>query len=217
VGVLMKKRNQSYSEKLKPVVLYFDDLERIIEILNEISDDVKISTKEYQFENIEEVKKIEGETINSLSFDTHRPGLSLTLEPGGIFLHVFSETPALRGIFEILKQLLHNRRRKFAWLYNDLSMVFGGVLIGGSTWFLFPGISKKNPYLISAGCACIILGVIYWWWSWQVYFRRYSTIFLKRRAELPSFWKDKRDQIILAIISAVIGSLITVVATKLLH
>ncbi|MGA2466707.1 MAG: hypothetical protein ABSH06_20445 [Thermodesulfobacteriota bacterium] len=213
----MKKRNQSFSAKLKPVVLYFDDLEKIIEILKEISNDLEISTKDYQFENIEEVKKIERETINSLSFDTHRPGLSLTLEPDGIFLHVFNETPALRGIFEILKQFLHSRRRKFAWLYNPICMVFGGAIIGIATWFLLPGISKKNPYLISVGCACIILGVIYWWWTWQVDFKRYSTIFLKRRAELPSFWKDKRDQIIVAIISAVIGSLITVVATKLLH
>ena len=52
----MKKRSQSYSAKLKPVVLYFDDLEKIVEILKEISNDVEISTKEYQFENIEEVK-----------------------------------------------------------------------------------------------------------------------------------------------------------------
>lgn len=217
----MKIKKQAHSERLTPVVLYLDDLERILEVLKGASEAVEISTLEYELGSLDEITNIQKETLSSLSIAIRNPYLSLEFKPYEISLFISEDTPISRGLFEKIKQLLHNRRRKLSWLItNDWVWVLAPYLIALPLgWFVVQGILSNNMHDVLLGCALAVPGTVLYWWTWQVSSNKYSIIHLRRRTELPSFWKRNKDEILIAAISAIVGSivgsLITLAVTKL--
>ena len=214
----MKKIKKSHRKMIEPVVLYFDDLEKIIEIFKEASNDIEISTDEYELETIKEIKESDKEILNSLSIMIHEPYVSLELKPNEVWLYISEDEPVSRGVFEKIKQLLSSRRQKLYWLakINWISGgMFYGAIAGSSVLFLGPGILEKNIYNILLGCSILILGLILSLWSYNLWMKRHSIIYTKRRIESTSFWNRKKDDIVLAIIFAIVGSIITLLITQL--
>lgn len=65
------------------------------------------------------------------------------------------------------------------------------------------------------GVTLLIPGLIWTWWSFEKGLKKWSVIHLRKRADLPSFWKRNKDRIIVAIIVAIGSSLITLFFTNL--
>jgi len=207
----VKRIRQSHGEELKPVALYLDDLERIIEIFKEASDDVRILTSEYELDSIDEFRNLHEETLNYLKISISEPFVSLELKPNGIWLFISEDELISRGVFEKIKQLLHSRRRKLSWL--TANPYLAGAAVGSSAFPFFKAIDSQNVYWAVLGCSLLMIGAIWTWWSFAGTLKKYSIVRLRRRAESPSFWKRKKDDIVLVIISAVVGALITLAIT----
>jgi len=206
----MKRINFPQEEEIKPVILYFDDLERIVEILKELSNNIVIFTDKYELDSLHELQEIHKDTLNWLTLGIAKPQVSVNFRPNGILLYIEEDIPVSRGILEKVKQLLRNCKRKLSWL--AMNSWIGATIIGGSIFFF----SSRSFMGILLGCLMTFLGAILLWWGHGVIDKKWSVIHLKRRIELPSFWKRNKDRIVVAIISITFGSLITLVITNLL-
>lgn len=191
--------------------LYIDDLEQIVEVLQELVTDIEISTDEYTLTDIGELSKSNKEYFTFLKLATRDPYISTDLKPDGIWLYIAKDDTVSRGAFEKIKQILVKRKRPFAWLLHN--SVIPGLFIGLALgWGLVQGSFVGRLLAISA----LILGVSWFWYGHRDRFEKYSLIIRKHRIEAPNFFKRKADEIVLAIIAAIIGSLLTLVVTKLI-
>jgi len=214
----MKKVKYGYIEDFKPVVLYLDDLEKILEILKELSDKIRISTDEYELDSLDELHKIGQETLNTLIIEVGGskgsfPDISLNFRPSDISFHVYQDTLPIRGVLEKTKEFLNGRKRKLYFLAT-LFFWFSFGAIGYSICFLLDGPFTFNRALI--GFAIIFLGLICIWWNHQVTNKKWSVIHLKRRVDLPSFWKRNKDRIIIAIITIIFTTICNWIVFNLL-
>jgi len=209
----MQKLTKSLSEHLPPVKLFLDDLEQIVEILQEVSKKVKISTNDYAFEDLKELVNKKYESINKLHISISDPYVSLDLESYGISLYIEKDEPISRGLFEKIKQILIQRKRPFGWLLTNWYLA--GIFAGISIPLLIIGIEKNISSfiilgIIPFGCIAAI---------WTVYGLRNqsksnSIIIPKYKNEAPSFIKRNSDKIILIIFSALAGGIITFLVEK---
>ena len=60
----MHRKIKSHIKSIKPVTLYLDDLEQIVEILHQASDSVRISTEDFDLENPKELTELKRESFN---------------------------------------------------------------------------------------------------------------------------------------------------------
>ena len=106
----MEKKTPSRTEKLRPVTIYLDDLEQIIELLKTLSTKVYIETKEYKYESLEELIKNSNNTIYRLELacgeHEYLPDIRLSFTPYMLELYIPFDKPTPRGIFEKVKEIL---------------------------------------------------------------------------------------------------------------
>lgn len=209
----MQRKPQSYGEQLKPVRLYIDDLEQIVEVLQEVATDVEISTDEYTLTDIGQLPELKREFFTFLELATREPYISVNLKPNGIWLYIAKDDMVSRGAFEKIKRILVKRKRPFAWLLHNsvMSGLFTGLALNLLGWGFIQGSSVGRVL----GIFALILGV---WWSWyghKDHFTKYSLIIPKHRIDEPNFFKRNADDVVLAIIAALVGSLLTLVIAKL--
>jgi len=201
----MKKIKRGYIEDFKPVILYLDDLEEIVEILKELPNKVRILADDYELDSLDELQKINRDRLDMLIIkvvgpEASSPYISLNFLPNDILFEVDEDTAAKRGIVEKIKEFLKGRRRKLFWLTGN--HLLAGATTGMSIWFFMPG-------KILLGCAVLSLGLIWSWWSFKLRDKKWSVIHLKRRSDSPSFWKRNKDEIAIVVITAIISIVFT--------
>lgn len=209
----MEKVVSSYLENFKPMVIYLDDLEKIVAVFSEASDDIEIIMDEYKLSGLHEINELHTERIGSLNIRIREPGVALSIEYNSSNLYIHKNLPLSRGIFEKIKQILIEGKRKYFWLSNEslasivLALLF--VILG---FFIYVGISQKDILFFLFGILDVIVGIVFVRTSMDLGLNK---IYLKRRKETISFWKRKKDEIILVIISAAIASILTYIFTKI--
>lgn len=216
----MKKIRASYSEKLPSARLYLDDIEAIFEIISTTSEETRILTEWYELDEVDELRELEMDVIHTLSFGGQRPRITLELIPDKIVLYIAdkSDTVSL-GIFEKIKAIIKNRKRRFRWLWSGAVL---GVLMtlivfslagtlyslavlnsrSGSSNLLTDQLALYLPLILVSSIILFIIGL-------RNSLKTFTIIHLTYKKDNPSFFKRKKDDIILAVISAIIGGLIT--------
>lgn len=107
------------SERLNPVKLYFDDLERIVEILHDVSSDINVSTDEYELGGITDLLSLDQQAIHELEISTKDPRVVLQLGASGARVYASDSTPICIGVVEKIKKQLKPRSRKLGWLVGS--------------------------------------------------------------------------------------------------
>ncbi len=224
----MEKIKHSALYKFKPVKIYYNDLENILQIYETVnnnigSDYLEISTNDYYFSDLSEIKKsYESKKINYLHIKCQR--ISLYLEETECKLYIDDiDDIQLIGAAEKIKKLLKKHESKFYSLLinkpiSNILPALSGVIITILITFI---IKSEMKLFFSVILSVYIFGVvIYQIFYYKTYFREYSTIYLINKEEKDSFFKRKKDDIILIIISTlfggVFGSIITLIITKLI-
>ena len=202
----MRRRTKSYSENVPPVRVYLDDIEKIAEIIAEVSDEILLRTDEFDFEDASDLACLNRESINALEIRCSDPYLQFEFAPGSTRLYIGSDTPESRGTLEKVKALLLARRRRPGWLREYWWL---------AAWFwlaplslLLHGIESSAWLLIVAGIGCTCLLAVWLCWGYREALYRHSVIVLKRRKEEVSFWKRNSDRIIVGIITALVAALL---------
>ena len=208
----MERKIQAHGEHLKQVLLYRDDIEQIVELLREVSPDVELSTDEHKFSDVKEWADLKRDYFTNMQVATRNPYVSLGLSKSSVFLYIGEDTPQSRGAFEKIKRFLMDRRPPGQRLLNVWmpSLVFNVWLI-----LFYLALWSKNWTLLTV-TGIFMLGCVWWWWrAFRAQTRKYSIIVPKYRIDAPNFWKRNADKIVVAIISAVFGGLLTLLIKAL--
>ena len=131
----MKKVIKSYYERLQPVLLFFEDIKELYEIFQEASSQITIQSNGYEFDNLDDLTKLKKEIVYDIEILCLEPYISLKMEPRNIHLYVAEDSLSSRGVFEKLKSILNNRRKKLTWLTH--SPIPPGILMGSAILY-FP-------------------------------------------------------------------------------
>ena len=203
----MQRRIKSHGETFKPVKLFLDDIEKIVEILRETSDEISLETDEFVIQDVELLMNVGREYINELKIESRNPYISIELGPNRIWLFIFQDTNESRGTLEKIKAILNLRRQRFYRFIH--SPVVIGLAAGGSLAVMIVGATAPNWPMLGAGGCFLFITSIWMWWDEFGSKGKYSMIIPKRHVEYESFWKRNKDMLIVGIVSAIIGGLIT--------
>lgn len=206
---MQKIKNESFSNTIKDAKLYLEDIEEIIEKLSSKSLNVKMYDNKNIYENINEVIEQKGKNPIKLIIEGKGTGIfqniNVHIEKNEIWVHsIGSELMYSYGIE--INEFIKSKRVWYFYILNKNLLFINSfflfalfqLLIDKSTKLLiFPWLIWVFIVLFSLLFFAII--VKYFW----------SSLSLVRRHEY-GFFRRNKDSIILTIISAIMGSLLTI-------
>jgi hypothetical protein len=201
------KKDKTYFKNYGPTVVWLDDLAEIIRLLD--GGQIDISTDDYKFESLEEAQQHFGpHPIYSLKISSSQPSAQVEFGRLRTQTYVYASPTSLQ-LFHELDAVLRRCERRPPIFYRYWIVFLVSLLPNGVSWFWDPRLFGVPIFLI--------LQVLLVVWMLRVLFikmRRHSVVILKRRHEVPSFLTRNRDSLTIAIISALIGGLVTLGVTK---
>jgi hypothetical protein len=209
----MKHNPSPYTRSFRPIVLWRDDLERIIAILVARGEDVEIIAEEYSFETVAELVHHFGtiHPLTVLEIKGQKPYATLDLGRLDARLFVSSRENG-SGVFFELSKVLAAGQRRWPIIYSWPFILTLGW--GNNVWPLL------GKYITGWEFRYAVLDWLVISFSWMIWamfirLRRTSVVHLARRSEAQSFSQRNKDQLIVAIISAIVGALLGVAGAKL--
>ena len=143
-------------------------------------------------------------------------------------VYVASSEPTSAGIFYNIGQVLRRRRRSpsflytlyFTWLFNGF-VILGNVLLMAKVSVLRAALGQTGPRPLSLAVGVVYIATVVVVLATLVWIARvrlwcYSTIVLRHRREARGFFVRNRDSLIVAIIAAIIGASLGIIATVLI-
>lgn len=212
----MEKRDlqPDCSSSTRHVVLFREDVEEVIDLLEAHVGEVDIADKTYEYANLDEVGTQRGERIHQLRITADAPGLagsvSVSFEGGRI-----SVTDALRaGSWELkagLDQVLTRGRRGYLrffepylwWGLSALVLVVGSV----ASLLAFMFVPEKSEVVLVMVAIAVALAHLVWLGS-GVHARRRAALVLVRSHDRQGFLWRNWDKILLLVLGGVLSLLL---------
>lgn len=220
----MKKLQQAWRREYKPLKLFKDDLEAIVNIAKEYEaidakeweKKVSITAEDYQLDNISELKEINKEIISDFYMSVGTSSLTLRLNKNSASLYVHDDkNTVLMGIANKIDDILQNRQRRFNFFftYGGHMMLFALpiMLLGVSLTCLF--LVLKLYYLIPI----VAIAGGYTGAKTESIPAQYSTIIMSHLSETPNFFKRNKDKILVGIVVGIIVCFFSVLGTLLVQ
>ena len=211
----MKRNPKPLTKYYMPLVLWREDLDEIASILQRREAVIQFEADDYSFEKLEELETHFGsKDKNELKIASAEPYVSIELGPRGARLYVSASSSDASGVFFELDKVLTTRQRRFPALYTFWFICLLGIFGANTITFIIN--YTNSPRSIALAWSFIYL-VIFAWTYWVLYIRMrwYSVIRMRRRATSESFVHRNKDQLTVAIIAAIVGAALGVVALKL--
>jgi len=204
----MRKIEKSLNLHLPSVKLFREDIDEIAEILKEKCEKVVFIHGDYEYDSLDDIVNKIGTKISSFEIQSSRPYVSIKFKRDiwGVFLYV-SES---QDLFYRLKDFLTSKRKFLSKLFTfplGLSLLIFGIITAFSpNLFSLVGIPIGifSPFFL-------ILGIISLLYRLGTFYK----ITFESKYKRQTFFSRKKDEIILLILGAVIGSIITLFASYL--
>jgi hypothetical protein len=203
----MKRKDVSIHKNFGPVALYYDDLSRIVGILESNGiDNLKFATDEYEFSSLEELEELDVEFLNNFEINSRGNGFWIHIGKYGTSIYSPKKTGEFYAAFTLVVEYLKKKRRKLRILYSPL---FSGLTLGVFPVYLFENIKSMDAYKILIAFLLFLVGALTTYNALVLGIEKANLIFLKRKLENPGFFKRNKDSLILVIIGSIIGAIIT--------
>ncbi|WP_029585113.1 hypothetical protein [Bradyrhizobium sp. URHD0069] len=208
----IRKVEKSLERSYRPVVIWIDDLAEIIDTLKRHPREIDIRTADHRYEGLDDLKEhVGGQTQFDLTISSSSgsgPSVSLELKRMAVRLWVFDPRggPEAAQIFHEINEVITRCQRRFAALYS-LLLMFAIVPFFLLTQFFL----VQQSELSAARAASVVGSVVSLWFLWACYVivRCKAVIKLQRRSEIRPFIERNKDQLMLLLIGAIVGGLIT--------
>lgn len=201
--------NKSY-ENYPAATLYLEDVIELIEAFSEACAEVEITSGEYKIKGLSElealVSKCGDEKFENLKIQGYQPYVSLELRGFGARTYISEDSVQQRGVIAKVGDVLHRRRKIRANLLVHVALI---AMVALATWN-----ALNRQYFISALAITAFLALLPL--SKNVWMNGVIVVYAKRRAETRNFFYRKRDDVFLAIISAVFGAVAGYLVAKFL-
>jgi hypothetical protein len=207
-GKLMKKITESLSESLKYLKLYRDDIEQIYDIFKGCSENVSFTVDNYELDTIKEVSDIQQDRAKNLELRINEPSISITVDESMARIYISKPDSLSLGMWARIKDILTKRQNKLKLFYEEHTKLFYISYFLG--WFLTYILARLK--IISGNLEIVLYLTYILSYTILTFFlivtMNNTVINLVSRKEAPPFLKRNRDEIILAIVSLVIGAVL---------
>lgn len=207
----MKKKQSNYIKDFKMPRLFRDDLENIDAIMKDElqPSQYKIDFGDFEYEGINEISR-EIPPVNDFHITSYDPYVKIDLSRASAKIYADDDGLKTRGAVEKIVEIIQNRQRRYRWFFSlpgmsglpmglfIFALMFGQL--GGWIIFLIFGVT-------------IGLTLIIFYQS----LKKFSTIEFVDRNQRPNFFARKKDDLLLIIISAGIGSGFTILFSQIFH
>lgn len=204
----MKPLVNSIGKHLPPLKLYLDDLEYIVQLLESVSSEVTIKTREHELANLSELSTLKKKVLRELHILSKRPWISLDLTTNSVFLYTEEDLPANVGVFEqIYNRLIKGRTHLLnvvRWCCILLSLLLTVIILVDLSFRTFTGkFWLPDPTTLIVTCLNLVVLVLFFYFNARKRF--YTTVIPKHRIDAPSFWENNWEKIAVAVFIALIS------------
>ena len=196
-------------EEFPPTTLYLDDLSEIINILTKACERVNVRAGEYKITDISEIEELASKfpagRFEDVYLQGDKPYITVNLLTYGVSAYASIDTFENRGIISNVRDIV-NRGKKInpALFYNSLSYI--PILL--CIWEFMSKEYVFGTWLIFLSIQAIFIAVKY-------SMKNKVIIYSRPRSQVKTFFERKKDDIVLAIISAIFGGFVAYIITKL--
>ncbi len=204
----MKKIDQSISKNYLPLRLDLDDLHAIEEVLKEATKEYQIDCGDFQFDSVDELAgKLKDATLRELEIKSLSPYLRIELTKLFASVYVGSNEIDSAGLFHKVDSILRKARIPLFFLYSYYSVWSLNIFI------ILLEFIHRSPVLdwLFWGMLLGVLRVGY------VRLTRHSSVIVASTRLAGSFFRRKKDDLLLAVISGLVGALLGIAGTILVN
>ena len=208
----MKVRPQQSSWVIPRARLYLDDVRRLVKAFEDVGLEPSVASGPISFDNVEELPQA-GARLSELQIHgrSKQRGSDATLHFGPNSYFVAISSPLTKGLYAECLEIMRPRK-----------IVAPTLATGASVWAL----AVSSTVLLES----LLLDAWKWRWLFAWGFLlilptaflvgglesfHKPAIFTIAKNASPSFWQRKRDEIILAVISALVGAAVSAVFLRL--
>lgn len=203
----MKRLNTSLGIHLPPVTLFREDIATIAETLTQNDGKLFLKTEKYEYDSLDELLSNQEDTLFKLSLRRDQPHISVDFDGSiGVWIYASNDDLFSKAIFFELKSLLESKRRGSHFVVAKITKVMGwlGALGGGAFAVAGDWTSAALLWML------IPLDIIF------SFAKHRSGISTELMAQRKTFWQRNSDHIVVALIGAIAGAVITFIITALL-
>ena len=208
----MRKESQySLYDRMHHGRLYREQIESILQVLLDAGLSISISSGEYVFDDLDDLKENRGCTVYDLTITGKEKG---ELDFGSITIYFHKGIEArisASSINDSIKSSYYEVRDvikgSFKLHQRLVSPLFSWFVFSASM-FISPIISSSLGFGSLGSLIGVLLFLLLWFFSlyWSTAF---PCLILERHHEASSFWRRNRDKIILMFIGGIVGAIIT--------
>jgi hypothetical protein len=200
---MIPKKGDDHAFMIQSIEIFLEDIENIIKIMShDGKEGLEISDEKYEYDSLDELKQRNTKILKRLKLIKYFPTISLEFGVlGGVRLFADSkeEIP-----FLMLKSLLLKRKRWLSFL-SSTNLIISTITIFIILTLTPLEILKSNRFFSFFGYIYITIFILFII-EMVCLFGNFASINLIYSHERQSFWARNRDQIIIAISSAIIGA-----------
>lgn len=205
-------------KRFPPVKLYLDAIEKLVEVfeLNNILYTIDVN-EEYKYEKLSDLKEDEKYTkIKSFRIQSIRPYVSVYFKKNGAHLYTELDDIESTGLFNKLNDIIAKRQKRPSFLYSLYTIWAINILYVAVSLLNFYSTGSKTERIILHFLFLVIFATLVGYIFYQR-MKRFSTIYLFKKESQPSFFTRNKDQIVLVLVGAVVGALLTALAEYYLN
>ena len=204
----MKKAENTRFEDFPAAKLYIEDLKEILDVIGNNCEEVKLRTGEYKevlpSEIDDLVKTLSKRRFDDIYIEAYRPYVTIDLRSYGISAYISEDNLVQHGLISKIRSIIDRRQKKyFGVVVNSLGYLpmvgFGGALAQGE-WGL-------------AGIF-IALSLLMIWPMVKYQMAQKVVVLTSSISEQESFLVRRKDELLVASISALIGALVSFILVK---
>jgi len=206
----MEKTGNKFIEDFPPATLYLDDLEEIIRLFEQNCEEVMLKTNDYEnvkpSELLDLIQKLHSSSFEDIYIVGSSPYVKLELCSFGIRAYVSESNSIQLGLIAQIKDLVKRRAKKYFSVIPNI--IIGIPMMGGFY------ASYLNEWRLVAIAFCVSFLMI--WPAVKYQMSKKLEVYTVPKKQEVSFFKRKKDEIIIAISSAFMGAFFSLLFIKYL-
>lgn len=215
----MKKVKKEYIKYYPFLRLYKKDIDEIIKLFKQNCESVEIYIDEYKLDDISEIKDIGKQEVSYFHITSTLQAYLTLSSKSANFVLINEDDLKLRGLETKIEQILAKRKSAWnilnsPWLYIPYIIITVCVIIWWLSSLTF--LSLSLTFLASI-VGVMILGFFPLCISYLLKYidsNKHCVIFLCNSEERSNFFKRNKDRLIIGLVIAIIGGIITFILRK---
>lgn len=203
-----RKASHPAEVQLPPLRLFVDDIEELVEKLEKLTGKVDFDVARYVVDCPADLTEIPDSRVESLSIETQRPRVHVEIGTVTSRIRAYDDDVTTESIVGLCQSILLRSRRPLVALASGRGPALffaGAILLALFASFLQGGDFFENLSTNFLVAACLMfmvsVGILYYALSGRV-----TIVLTKRRKDSPSWFRANRDNIVLSLVSVVIGA-----------